>query len=109
MRGDGPMTVRPIGPTNRTVAVVGGGPAAHRLVEALLARGDDLRVSVFTEEPRAPYDRVALSRRFLDATDDLPLGSGPWDDPRVSLRTGCRVTAIDPAARSLTTADGSTL
>ncbi|HRO93274.1 nitrite reductase large subunit NirB [Citricoccus sp.] len=105
------MTVRPIRPTNRTVAVVGGGPAAHRLVEALLARGDDLRVSLFTEEPRAPYDRVALSRRFLDATDDLPLGSGsgPWDDPRVSLRTGCRVTAIDPAARSLTTADGSTL
>ncbi|MFC7401148.1 nitrite reductase large subunit NirB [Citricoccus sp. GCM10030269] len=109
--------------TVRTVAVVGGGPAAHRLVEALLSRSEnnsenkgenraELRLEVFTEEPLAPYDRVALSRRFIDSSDPLPLGSldekAPWDDPRVSLHTGNRITGLDPDARSLTTADGLT-
>ncbi|XKH53379.1 nitrite reductase large subunit NirB [Citricoccus nitrophenolicus] len=111
------MTVQPgKKPAERTIAVIGGGPAAHRLVEALLARsGDDLRIEVFAEEPWAPYDRVALSRRFTDPTDDLPLssrgsgGSAPtlWEDSRVRLHTGCRVTGLDPDARSLTVEDST--
>lgn len=87
--------------------MVGGGPAAHRLVEALLARRDGLRVTVFAEEPWAPYDRVALSRRFTDAGDALPLGPLPEEDDRLEVRTGCRVTAIDPEARTLDASDGT--
>ncbi|NUL48553.1 FAD-dependent oxidoreductase [Cellulosimicrobium funkei] len=95
-------------PAARTIAVIGGGPAAHRLVEALVARGgDNLRIEVFAEEPWAPYDRVALSRRLTDPADNLPLsssGSVPtlWEDSRVRLRTRCRVTGLDLEARTLT-------
>lgn len=85
--------------------MVGGGPAAHRLVEALLARRDEVRVTVFAEEPWAPYDRVALSRRFTDPEDALPLGPLPQGDARLQVRTGCQVTGFDPVARTLTTSD----
>lgn len=94
-------------PGRQRIAVVGGGPAAHRLVEALLARREEVRISLFTEEPWAPYDRVALSRRFTDPQDALPLGLLPAEDARLELHTGCRVTGIDPAARTLTAVDGA--
>lgn len=86
------------------IAVVGGGPAAHRLVEALLAAEDHhVRIEVFADEPHVPYDRVQLSKA-LTADVDLSLGdSSVWNDSRVTLRTGCRVREIDPAARTLET------
>ncbi len=45
----------------KKIVVVGYGPAAHRLVEALLQRGFDGRITVIGEEPRPAYDRVALT------------------------------------------------
>lgn len=95
----------------RHVAVIGGGPAAHRLVEALASRGlQDMRVSLFTEEALPPYDRVCLSKRFEDSSNDLLLGQPQlWEHPRVSLHTGTEVTAVDPAAGTLSTADGQTI
>ena len=93
---------------SRHVIVVGGGPAAHRLVESLLARDDDaLQITVFADEPHRPYDRVALSRR-LDGTHDLTLPTAVWEHDRVTLRTGERVEAIDPTARTVTTPSGVT-
>ncbi|SDB80849.1 assimilatory nitrite reductase (NAD(P)H) large subunit precursor [Raineyella antarctica] len=94
----------------RTILVVGGGPAAHR-VTASLARAidagatatDPLRVVVVSEEPRLPYDRVALTSA-LGADVDLTLGdTALWERPDVDLLTGERVVAIDPAARTVTT------
>ncbi|WP_413544012.1 nitrite reductase large subunit NirB [Citricoccus nitrophenolicus] len=99
------MTAQLDGTARQRIAVVGGGPAAHRLVEALLARRDEVRVTVFAEEPWAPYDRVALSRRFTDPEDALPLGPLPQGDARLQVRTGCQVTGFDPVARTLTTSD----
>ena len=50
----------------RHLVVVGGGMVAQRLVEALRARDAEgtWRVSLFAEEPRKPYDRVALTSYF---------------------------------------------
>ena len=95
------------------VVIVGGGPAAHRLTEALQARnllaegGTAVRVTVVSEEPHLPYDRVALSRRLL-GSDDLTLGEAAlWDAPSVRLRTGTRALAVDPVARIVTVAAAS--
>ncbi len=43
---------------------------AHRLVEALRARdtGSAWHVTVLAEEPRRPYDRVALTTYFSGST-----------------------------------------
>ena len=60
--------------TTRTL-IVGGGPAAHRLVDALVSRGGarTRSIVVLAEEPYLPYDRVQLSKRLGDGTVDLTL------------------------------------
>ena len=87
------------------IVVVGHGMVAHRLVTALGAQDPDadLAVTVLGEETSPAYDRVALSSYV-----------GPWDrdamllddathsgDPRVTVRSGHLVTAIDRAAREV--------
>ncbi|MWB98292.1 nitrite reductase large subunit NirB [Agromyces seonyuensis] len=98
--------------TPRRIVVAGGGPAAHRFVEALAsaasAADEPVEVRVFGEEPRRPYDRVQLSKR-LDGTADLTLAPAIWDDPRVTLSTGVKVVSLDRAARTVATDAGETV
>jgi len=99
-------------PAQRLV-VVGGGMVAHRLVEALRDRdaSGQWQVTVLAEEPRAPYDRVALTTYFSGRDpDDLSLGHlDLWEDPRVTLLRGQAVTGIDRTARTVETERGRTL
>jgi len=95
------------------LVVVGGGMATHRLVAALVDRGDGVPavgwdVTVLAEEPRAPYDRVALTSYFSGKDpEDLALGDpGLWRTPGVELRRGEQVAAIDREACLVTTAGG---
>ena len=93
------------------VVVVGGGPAAHRLTDALHSRAGSatLRVDVVSEEPHLPYDRVALST-LLSGADDLTLSpTDIWAAEHVTLHRGVRATAIDRAARTVTTSSGEVL
>ncbi len=91
----------------RRVVVVGGGPAAHRLADAIAARDAtdgsvDLDVTVLGDEPHLPYDRVALSRRLDDPTADLTLADGTvWDRPGIRYCGANPVVAIDPTARTV--------
>ncbi len=90
--------------------VIGGGMVAHRFVEALRSRddGDEWRVTVLAEEPRPPYDRVALTSYFENRDPDL-LNLGEehlWKDPQVRLRKSAKVVSIDPAAHTVTTENG---
>ncbi|GAA0444492.1 nitrite reductase large subunit [Acrocarpospora corrugata] len=83
------------------IVVVGHGPSAYRLVESL--RGFTGSITILGEEPRPAYDRVALTSYLAgksaeDLTYPVPQG--------VTLRLGSRVTGIDRAARTVTTADG---
>ncbi|MFP3675460.1 hypothetical protein SB724_21840, partial [Bacillus sp. SIMBA_031] len=77
---------------------VGGGPAAHRFVDAMYTRGlDGWQVTVLTEEAHLPYDRVALSRALTEADVDLTLGEASmWDHDALTLVTGERAVRIDP-------------
>ncbi|MBD8080343.1 nitrite reductase large subunit NirB [Cellulosimicrobium arenosum] len=79
---------------------------AQRLVEALRARDDAgaWRISVFAEEPRKPYDRVALTSYFSARDpEELTLGDPAlWDDELVTLHRDCKVTEIDRQARTVT-------
>ncbi|MEO3868929.1 nitrite reductase large subunit NirB [Nonomuraea sp. B12E4] len=87
----------------RNLVVVGYGPAAHRLVETLVDRGFDGRITVIGEEPRPAYDRVALTS-YLSGTsaEDLTYAVPPG----VVTRLGSRVTAIDRAAGQVVTTTG---
>ncbi|WP_035777208.1 nitrite reductase large subunit NirB [Arthrobacter sp. H5] len=91
------------------ILVVGGGPAAHRFVEAMWSRGlDGFHVTVLTEETWLPYDRVALSQA-LTADVDLTLGDATmWEHPSITLASGSRAVSVDRATRTVTTAAGDT-
>ena len=97
---------------NKHLVVVGGGMVAQRLVEAMRDRdtAGTWRITVLAEEPRRPYDRVALTSYFSGRdADDLALGDPAlWDDPLVTLRRDDKVVAVDRSARTVTTARGRT-
>ncbi|GAB3186481.1 nitrite reductase large subunit NirB [Nesterenkonia suensis] len=105
-----PRTANQTDAQDRHIVIVGGGPAAHRLTEALVSRElPRTRISVLTEEALPPYDRVGLSKRFA-TDDDLLLGEPSlWESPQVTLHTSRAVTALDIDAQTVTTADGESI
>jgi nitrite reductase (NADH) large subunit len=105
------MTSTPA-PARRRVVVIGGGPAAHRLVDSLLARdgGRTLEIVVVAEERHLPYDRVALTRRLDDPNDSLMLEpSAHWEHESVVLRRNERAVELDTAAKTVILANGEVL
>jgi nitrite reductase (NADH) large subunit len=98
-------------PPSREVVVVGGGPAAHRFVDAIRSRDPEgrVRLTVIAEEAHLPYDRVALSKR-LDGVADLTLVPAThWTSDLVSLRTSERAESFDPDARTVSTSTGAVI
>ncbi|WP_068313600.1 nitrite reductase large subunit NirB [Janibacter anophelis] len=106
-----PQDTAPTAP--QQLVVVGGGMVARRLIDALRARDEAgaWAVTLLAEEPRAPYDRVALTSYFTGREpEDLALGGQElWDDPLVTLRRGVRAERIDRDARTVTTSTGQVL
>ena len=92
------------------IVVVGHGMVGHRFAQAAVERGltETHDVVIFGEEPRAAYDRVALTSWFghdadgngAEALSLLP--DGEYDDPRVRLVLDSVVTEINRAARTVT-------
>ena len=98
-------------PDHRTIVVVGNGMVGHELVRRLVAVETDDRIVVLGDEPRPAYDRVRLSS-YVATRDVATLALADPDvcrHPRVELRTGQRVAAIDRAARTVTTQTGGRL
>ncbi|WP_105036914.1 nitrite reductase large subunit NirB [Cryobacterium aureum] len=95
----------------RRVIVIGGGPAAHRLTDALHSRDTEhaLSITVLAEENHRPYDRVALSQRLAGMIDLTLEPTAPWDSERIALRINERATSIDRVARTVTTGSGAVL
>lgn len=92
----------------RRIVVIGGGPAAHRFVEAMYSRGTvdggAFAITVLTEENHLPYDRVALSKALTDTGVDLTLGEKSlWEQDGITLVTGARAVDIDIEAREVIT------
>jgi NADPH-dependent 2,4-dienoyl-CoA reductase/sulfur reductase-like enzyme len=99
--------------TPRRIFVVGAGLAGARCAETLRAEGYDGELLLVGDEPRAPYERPALSKEFLAGTrslDDLALRpTSFWTEKQVELRLGSRVVAVDRGARTAMTARNETL
>ncbi|WP_433873502.1 FAD-dependent oxidoreductase [Saccharopolyspora sp. CA-218241] len=85
------------------VVVVGGGPAAHRLVAGLRAGGFDGAVAVLGAEPRPGYHRVLLGS-VVDGTlrgADLALPA-----PAAEVHAGAIAAELDRDRRVVRTASG---
>ncbi|CUU57616.1 nitrite reductase (NADH) large subunit [Parafrankia irregularis] len=99
--------------SGRRLVVVGNGMVGQHFVEALRERDVDRhwQVTVFGEEPRQAYDRVALSSYFDGASPqslDL-VASGCYDGHGYRLHLDEAVIAVDRAARTVTTSHGRTV
>jgi nitrite reductase (NADH) large subunit len=87
------------------LVVVGNGMAAMRTVEELLARAPArYDITVIGAEPHPNYNRIMLSAVLAgDKTvDDIVINPHAWyDENGVRLLAGDPVTAIDPAAKTV--------
>ncbi|GAA0482294.1 nitrite reductase large subunit NirB [Streptomyces sp. NPDC046215] len=98
----------------KNLVLVGHGMVGQRFLEAFFEQpgaADGWRVTVLAEEPRPAYDRVQLTSWFSGTTaEELSLcPPGFLDAHGIDLRLGESATAIDRAARTVTTAAGREL
>ncbi|MBU3031547.1 NAD(P)/FAD-dependent oxidoreductase [Paracoccus marinaquae] len=93
------------------IVILGAGQAAASMAARLCAKGHDGPLTVIGAEPVAPYQRPPLSKAYLlgeMGLDRLLLRSAEWwQEQGVELRLGETATAIDTAARLITTDRGS--
>ncbi|MCL8027457.1 nitrite reductase large subunit NirB [Nocardioides bruguierae] len=91
------------------LVVVGHGMVGHRFVQAAVERGltETYDIVVLGEEPRAAYDRVALTSYFsATCAEELSLlPGGSYDHDAVELRISTEVVSLDRDARTVTARD----
>jgi 3-phenylpropionate/trans-cinnamate dioxygenase ferredoxin reductase subunit len=88
-----------------TAVIVGAGLAGARAAAAMRTQGFDGRIVLIGEEAERPYERPPLSKDFLlghEARDDVYVHpAGFYDEQRIELRIGTRVTGVDARERTV--------
>ena len=103
----------PEGEDGRTMLILGAGAAGNSAAETLRREGFAGRIVMVTGEAHDPYDRTMLSKDLLSGeapTKWLPLrGQKFYDRLKIEVMTEKQATAVNPASRTVTFADGSTM
>lgn len=90
--------------------IVGSGHGGAQAAHALRQYGFVGSIALIGSEPDLPYDRPSLSKDYLAGEktfDRLQLRPGAyWDQQRITLLPGRRVTGVSAAQRQLTCGDG---
>ncbi|HVR10434.1 MAG TPA: FAD-dependent oxidoreductase [Thermoanaerobaculia bacterium] len=96
-----------------SVVIVGAGAAGNAAAQRLRRDGYAGPVTMIGADDSPPYDRPNISKDYLagNAPEEwIPLHPRElYDERRIELRLGERVTAIDPRQRTVTLAGGATL
>lgn len=91
------------------VVIVGAGAAGNVAAEELRRQGHGGRIVLISPETEVPYDRPNLSKDYLagNAPEEwIPLHPRDfYDERRIELLLGARVTGIDPQAKTITLSD----
>ncbi len=100
-------------PLAARIVIVGAGQAGASMAAKLRALGHTGPLTLIGAEADPPYQRPPLSKAYFKGEmerERLQLRPPSfYTENRIALRTGCRVAAIDPEARSLTLESGETL
>jgi 3-phenylpropionate/trans-cinnamate dioxygenase ferredoxin reductase subunit len=95
------------------ILIVGAGQAGVQTAEALRTGGFEGPITLLGDEAHGPYHRPPLSKAWLagemEAVQLVMRAPEMLARKNIELRTDCKVTAIDRAAKTVTLADGSTL
>jgi NADPH-dependent 2,4-dienoyl-CoA reductase/sulfur reductase-like enzyme/nitrite reductase/ring-hydroxylating ferredoxin subunit len=96
-----------------SVVIVGGGAAGEAAAEMLRRHGYAGEITMLSADDASPVDRPNLSKDYLagNAPEEwIPLRPQEFfEEQRISLRLGTRVTAIDAKSRRVTLSDGSSV
>ncbi|WP_374300623.1 nitrite reductase large subunit NirB [Ferrovibrio sp.] len=94
------------------LVIIGNGMAPGRMLEKLFeAAPGRYAVTIFNAEPRVNYDRIMLSPVLSGEKTYEQIvihGDGWYINHGITLHKGTRVTAIDRAAKTITTDNGLT-
>ena len=93
------------------VVIVGAGHGGAQAAVALRTQGFTGSILMIGREPEMPYERPPLSKEYLARDKEFErLYIRPaqfWQDKSVELLLSREVTAIDPAAKTVTLSDGA--
>jgi apoptosis-inducing factor 3 len=96
-----------------SIVIVGGGAAGLAAADMLRREGYDGPVTMISADSDPPVDRPNLSKDFLAGTakeDWIPLrGPEYYEEQRIVLRLGSRVSRLDVDGRQLHLEDGSAM
>lgn len=99
--------------TDDRYVIMGGGVAAVSAAEAIRRRDETGEILMFSAENVLPINRPMLTKD-LDIVAQMPdtmlIHSREWyEENRISLRTGCGITALDPGTKTVTIQTGENL
>lgn len=93
------------------VLIIGAGHAGGTAAALLRQYGHEGPIVLAGQEPAPPYQRPPLSKAWLKGEADLEAlllrPESFYAEQDIDLRTGVTATAIDPAAKAVTFADGT--
>ncbi len=108
-----PRIPKPAGDDPRTFLIVGAGAAGEAAAETLRREGYAGRIVMITCDDERPYDRPNLSKDLLTGEakpEWMPLRGPKFHaNQKIELITGRRVTAVDPAGKTVTLSTGERL
>lgn len=98
--------------TQDRYVVLGGGVAAVSAAEAIRRRDETGSIVLFSAERNLPINRPMLTKD-LDVAAAVPdtmfIHRQQWyDERKIELRLGCRIIAMDPKMKTITTEFGET-
>src|SRR5437667_10429561 len=96
--------------TKERLVVIGNGMAGARFVEEVVARRAhaELDIVMFGDEPYGNYNRILLSGVLAGTHDPQDIFINPltwYEENKITLHAGKRVSAIDPVARVVRAGD----
>jgi 3-phenylpropionate/trans-cinnamate dioxygenase ferredoxin reductase component len=99
--------------TERPIVIIGGGLAGGNAAATLRDEGFTGPVVLISREPGVPFGRPPLSKTYLRSEETLDgwyvRPAGWYADHDVERRSGPTVTAVDPAAHTITLDSGEEL
>ncbi|MEC4984363.1 MAG: FAD-dependent oxidoreductase [Oscillatoria sp. PMC 1068.18] len=100
--------------SDKIFVILGSGAAGVNAAEALRHEGFQGRIIMITSEEKLPYDRVVMSKQYLQGStlpkDSLPLRDADfYNQNNIELLTGKFVIRVDAETKQITFADNSTI